>query len=438
MAALCIGFFMILVDMTIVAVANPAIMAGLSTDIDHVVWVTSAYLLCYAAPLLLTGRLGDSFGPKNVYLVGLAVFTAASLACGLSRNVEQLIAARAAQGIGAALITPQTMAVITRLFPPDRRVAAMSAWSAVAGVATLTGPVVGGLLVDGYGWEWIFLVNVPVGIIGFVAAVYGVPRFDTSPHRFDVVGILVSSLGLLLLVFGVQEGNAYHWSAGICSAIVGGSVLLIVFVVHQARVRDDSLLPIVVIRNRNFVVGNVATGLVNGALAALLVLAFFYAQIVRGLTPVQSALVFSPMAVVTGVLAPIVGRLSGRFDARLVPAIGFVTFAAGIVWLGMVMAPEAPVMVLIPPIALMGVANACIWAPLGAVVTHDVPPGQAGAAAGVFNTTRQTCAALGTAGVGAVINARLSAHAIPTAVAECSRPCRTPSGHPSEPRSPSR
>ena len=184
--ALLVGFFMILVDATIVSVANPAIMDHLDADFDAVIWVTSAYLLAYAVPLLLAGRLGDRFGPKNLYLVGLGVFTAASLWCGLSGSIETLIAARVVQGLGAALLTPQTLSTITRIFPPERRGVAMSVWGATAGVATLVGPLAGGVLVDGLGWQWIFIVNVPIGVIGIGLAHYLVPVLPTEKHGFDV------------------------------------------------------------------------------------------------------------------------------------------------------------------------------------------------------------------------------------------------------------
>ena len=167
--AMLVGFFMILVDATIVAVANPSIMDKLGADYDSVIWVTSAYLLAYAVPLLVAGRLGDRFGPKNLYLLGLTVFTAASLWCGLAGSIGMLIAARVVQGIGAALLTPQTLSTITRIFPAERRGVAMSVWGATAGVATLVGPLAGGVLVDRLGWQWIFFVNVPVGIIGLRA-----------------------------------------------------------------------------------------------------------------------------------------------------------------------------------------------------------------------------------------------------------------------------
>ena len=169
------GFFMILVDSTIVAVANVVIMQKLGTDYDGVIWVTSAYLLAYAVPLLVAGRLGDRFGPRNLYLAGLAVFTLASLWCGLSGSIGMLIAARVVQGFGAALLTPQTLSTITRIFPPDRRGAAMSVWGATAGVATLVGPLAGGVLVDHLGWQWIFFVNVPIGIVGLALAWVMVP-----------------------------------------------------------------------------------------------------------------------------------------------------------------------------------------------------------------------------------------------------------------------
>ncbi|MDP4960468.1 MAG: MFS transporter, partial [Mycobacterium sp.] len=210
--AMLVGFFMILVDSTIVAVANPAIMADLNiADYDTVIWVTSAYLLAYAVPLLMAGRLGDRFGPKKLYIIGLVVFTGASLWCGLSGSIGMLVAARVVQGIGAALLTPQTLSTITQIFPAERRGVALSAWGATAGVATLIGPLAGGVLVDYLGWSWIFFVNVPVGIVGLVLAVWLIPDLPTHPHRFDVLGVVLSGAGLFLIVFGLQEGQAYRW-----------------------------------------------------------------------------------------------------------------------------------------------------------------------------------------------------------------------------------
>lgn len=236
--ALVVGFFMILVDATIVSVATPAIMADLGADVASVVWVTSAYLLAYAVPLLITGRLGDRFGPKQVYSTGLVIFTLASLWCGLTATVAQLIVARIVQGLGASLMTPQTMAVITRTFPADQRGRAMSLWGAVAGIATLVGPILGGVLVDGLGWEWIFFVNVPVGVVALALALRLVPDLPTHVHRFDLLGVALSGVGMFLLVFGIQEGQTFDWGTiagpiSVWSLIIAGLVVLAAFVFWQ-------------------------------------------------------------------------------------------------------------------------------------------------------------------------------------------------------------
>jgi EmrB/QacA subfamily drug resistance transporter len=412
LGTLCIGFFMILLDMTIVAVANPAILNDLQTDVNSVVWVTSAYLLAYAAPLLVTGRLGDRFGPKNIYLIGLTVFTLASLWCALSSSIDMLIAARAVQGLGAALMTPQTMAVITRIFPPHRRGAAMGAWGSVAGVATLVGPILGGVLVDSLGWEWIFFVNVPVGLIAFLLALRFVPGLETHEHKFDIPGVVLSALGMFLLVFGIQEGSNFDWSAPVWAVIGAGIVILAGFVWYQSRNKGEPLLPLGLFRDRNFSLANVAISAMGASVTALMLPLFFYLQAVRGLSPTGSALVIAPMAIVTGLLAPVVGRMVDRLHPRYIPTFGFALLAMTIVWLASLMEVDTPVWQLMIPTVFMGLANACIWAPLGATATHGLPPRQAGAGAGVYNTTRQVGAVLGSAGVGALITARMSAQGL--------------------------
>ncbi|MGW1743989.1 DHA2 family efflux MFS transporter permease subunit [Nocardia sp. NPDC001965] len=410
LGALVVGFFMILLDVTIVAVANPAIMTGLGADISQVIWVTSAYLLTYAVPLLITGRLGDRFGPKNIYLIGLAVFTLASLWCGLSGSIETLIAARAVQGLGAALMTPQTMAVITRTFPPDGRGAAMGMWGAVAGLATLIGPILGGVLVDGLGWEWIFIVNVPVGVVAFALAVWLVPSLPTHQHKFDWLGVVLSAVGMFLLVFGIQEGNTKDWSGEIWAMIVAGVVVLAIFVATQARGSGEPLLPLPLFRDRNFSLSNLAIASMGAAVTAVMVPLYFYLQAVHGMTPTRSALVLAPMAIITGFAAPVVGKLSGRWHPRLIPTIGFLLFAISIFWFAVVMRdPHANITWLVVGGAVAGVSNACIWAPLATTATHNLPISQAGAGAGVYNTTRQVGSVLGSAAISALIAGRMSA-----------------------------
>jgi EmrB/QacA subfamily drug resistance transporter len=419
LAALCVGFFMILLDMTIVAVANPAILTGLHTTMPNVIWVTSSYLLAYAVPLLVAGRLGDRYGPKNLYLGGLTIFTLASLWCGLSGSIEMLITARAAQGLGAALMTPQTMAVITRTFPADKRGAAMGFWGAIAGVATLVGPILGGVLVDGLGWEWIFIVNVPIGIIAFALAFIFVPKLPTHPHKFDILGVVLSGAGLFLLVFGLQEGNTYDWSWWIWTLIVAGLAVIAGFVVYQARnKKGEPLLPLSLFKDRNFTLANVAISSMGAAITALMVPGFFYLQAVHEFSPTKAALVFAPMAVVTFILAPILARFVNTTHPALLPTVGFTIMVTGIIWFAQVMTPHASILDIMLPNAYLGIASACIWAPLATTATRNLPPAYAGAGAGVYNTTRQVGAVIGSAAISALVTQRMSAHGIPVRAQE--------------------
>lgn len=412
--SLVIGFFMILIDTTIVSVANPRIMEGLDADINSVIWVTSAYLLAYAVPLLITGRLGDRFGPKKLYLSGLVVFTLASLWCGLSGDVETLIAARVLQGLGAAMMTPQTMAVITRIFPPDRRGAAMAIWGATAGMATLVGPILGGVLVDGFGWEWIFFINVPIGVAGFILALRNVPALTTHPHRFDIPGVVLSAVGLFLLVFGIQEGETYNWGtiAGpvtVWGLIIAGLAVLVLFVVWQRLNKGEPLLPLALFGDRNFSLANIGITTVGFTVTAFSLPLIFYYQLVRGLTPTQSALMMVPMALISGGLAPVVGKIIDRVNPKFITAAGLALMAVALVWNSALMQPDTPILLFLLPSAVLGFANAGIWAPLSTTATRNLPPRQAGAGSGVYNTTRQIGAVLGSAAIAVLIQARLAA-----------------------------
>ncbi|MFE6736452.1 DHA2 family efflux MFS transporter permease subunit [Microbacterium sp. NPDC057650] len=416
--ALVIGFFMILVDTTIVSVANPAIKAALdpsTNNLDNVVWVTSAYLLAYAVPLLITGRLGDRFGPKNIYLIGLVIFTLSSLACGLSTDLEMLIAFRAVQGLGAAFMTPQTMAVITRTFPPERRGAAMGLWGATAGVATLVGPLLGGFLVDGLGWEWIFFINVPVGIIGFVLAVILVPRLKTHPHRFDYIGVVLSAAALFLIVFGLQEGEKFDWGPiwgpiTVWGLIAAGVVLLIVFVLQQWRTKSEPLVPLGLFNDRNFSASNVAIAAVGFTVTGMSLPFMFFLQLARGLTPTEAALLMVPMAVISGVLAPFAGSLLDRVDPRFILIPGLLCVAGGLLWNASMMNMDTPIWMFLLPSALMGIGNAGMWGPLATTATRRLPPRQAGAGAGIYNTTRTIGSVVGSSAIAAFMQARLEAN----------------------------
>jgi EmrB/QacA subfamily drug resistance transporter len=414
--ALVVGFFMILVDTTIVSIANPAIMAGLDADISQAIWVTSAYLLTYAVPLLITGRLGDRFGPRRIYLVGLTVFTLASLWCGLSTSIEMLIAARAVQGLGASLLTPQTMAVITRTFPPQARGKAMSLWGATAAVATLIGPLLGGVLVDSLGWEWIFFVNVPVGVIGFVLASRLVPELDTHAHRFDLPGVVLWAVAMTCVVFAIQEGQRYDWGTlwgpvSVPGLIAVGLAFLAAFIWWQRRTTGEALLPLRLFGDRNFSLANTAIAAVGFTVTANSLPLVFYYQLVLGFSPTRAALQLAPMALVSGSLAPLAGHLVDRVHPRILTTFGLLVMAGTLFWYSAWLVPDESLWWrLLFPSALMGVAGAFTYGPLSTTATYNLPVRDAGAGAGVYNSVRQVGAVLGSAAIAALMEGQLAAH----------------------------
>lgn len=407
MGALVLGFFMILVDTTIVSVATPAIMTELDAGVNEVVWVTSSYLLAYAVPLLITGRLGDRIGPKWVYLAGLVVFTLSSIWCGLSGGIEMLIIARVFQGLGASMMTPQTMAVITRTFPPQNRGRAMSLWGAVAGVAGLAGPILGGFLVGGPGWEWIFYINIPVGVIGFVLAWRLVPDLETHSHRFDLPGVLLSAAGMFALVFGIQEGEAFGWPGWVLALIGGGILIMVAFVIWQHLGRGEPLVPLRLFADRNFSLANIAIFTVGLMIIAQSLPLMLYAQTVRGWSPTQAALLTIPTAICGILLAPIVGRLVDRRHPRYLAGFGLLADAVALFWLSRVMTTDAAVWQLILPITLLGIGTAFTFGPLGTSANRNLPMAHAGAGSGVYNSTRQVGSVLGSAAIAALMEARL-------------------------------
>ncbi|AWH92319.1 DHA2 family efflux MFS transporter permease subunit [Dietzia lutea] len=410
LAALVIGFFMILVDQTIVAVATDAFVTQLGASTNQVIWVTSAYLLAYVVPLLFTGRLGDQIGPRTVAIAGLVVFTGASLWCGLAPNVEMLIVARVFQGVGAALLTPQSLSVITRVFAPERRGAAMGTWGAVAGIASVVGPVFGGVLIDAFDWRWIFFVNIPFGVLAVVLVWLWVPVLETRTRSYDVPGIVLSAIGMFLLVFGIQQGESHGWGGTTAALIVAGVVGLAMFVWWQSRVRTEPLVPLRLFRDRNFSIGTFGVSTIGFVTAGTMVPLMFYLQGVKELTPTRAGLMLLPMALVAGVLAPVVGRWADRLDPRIFTGVGYFSFAISLFWLALVMDSQTPVLVLLGPIALMGVANGCVWAPTSSTAMRRLELASAGAGSGVYNTTRQVGAVLGSAAIGALMQARQVAH----------------------------
>jgi MFS family permease len=270
------------------------------------------------------------------------------------------------------------------------------------------------VLVDGLGWEWIFFVNVPVGVVALVLALRLVPDLPTHVHRFDLLGVLLSAVGMFLLVFGIQEGQTFDWGTiagpiSVWSLIVAGLVVLAGFLFWQAHNRREPLLSLALFRDRNFSLANVAITTVGFAITSMTFPLMLYAQGVRGLTPTQAALLMAPMAVISAALAPLVGRLTDRHHPRYVAGLGLGCFPVSLVWLAAVLVPGAPIWQLLLPLALMGVATAFLFAPISSTATRNLPMAHAGAGAGVYNTTRQVGAVLGSAGIAAMMESRLSA-----------------------------
>jgi EmrB/QacA subfamily drug resistance transporter len=414
LAALCVGFFLIMMDTTIVNVAIPDMLADLNADLNGITWVNSVYLLAYAVPLLVAGRLGDQLGRKRVFVAGMAVFTAASLWCGLSTGVGMLVAARAVQGLGAAIMAPQTMAFIGILFPAERRGAALGAWGAVAGAATTAGPLLGGFLVSSLNWHSIFLVNVPIGIGGIIAALRLLPgEQEKRAHRFDFLGTVLCGLGLLALVFGLQNGAQYHWGTvfgpfTVPEFIGAGVLLLVAFVWWQRKNTAEPLMPLGLFRYRNFNAAVVATTTICFSLMGFYLPLTLLLQSVLLQTPWQAGLLMVPIAVGAGVMGPIAGTLSDKISGKWVVLNGFVLFAVGITMIALTAATDTNLVVLVVALAICGIATGIAFAPIANVATGDLPPQLMGAASGVFNLTRQVGSVVGTALVSVLLQAELA------------------------------
>jgi MFS family permease len=273
--------------------------------------------------------------------------------------------------------------------------------------------VLGGVLVDALGWEWIFFINIPVGIIGFVLAWRLVPSLETHNHRFDWLGVALSGVGMFLLVFGIQEGHQYHWSAGIWALIGSGIVVFALFVLWQSRNKAEPLVPLGLFRDRNFSLGNVAISVMGFAFTSLAIPLMIWAQVVRGLSPTRSGLLLVPMAVMSILLARTVGGLTDRVHPRIITGIGFASITLSLVWLSMLMTPDTSIWWTVPAMVVLGVGNALIWAPNSATTTRNLPLTLAGAGAGVYNATRQVGAALGSAGIAVLMDSRLAAEGLP-------------------------
>ncbi|MFD9907145.1 DHA2 family efflux MFS transporter permease subunit [Streptomyces sp. NPDC059063] len=415
LVTLCLGFFMTLLDTSIVNVAIPHMVDGLDATFDQVLWVLNAYVLVFAVLVLLCGRLGDLFGPRAMLVVGMTVFTLASLLCGLAQSAEVLIAARAVQGLGAACMAPQTLALLTATFPPERRGAAFGVWSAIGGVAPVAGPIVGGALVNEASWRWIFLINLPLGVLIVAMALALVPEVEERRRSaLDVRGVVLSTLGLLLITYGLIEGQKYDWGqvrsfVGIPLIIGVGVALVAVFVLDQWRRQDrQPLLPFALFSDRGFSTMMFVTAAVLFSVAALLLPLTIYLQSALGLSALGAGLVLAPPMVVQFVLAPVAGRQTDRIGGKFILFAGLLLFAAGLGLVAATARHDSHWSALMPGLLVAGAGMGAVFATMNAMAMKDVPPKLAGAASGVVSAARQLGMVFGGAAVGALLQNRLA------------------------------
>ncbi|MBG9288022.1 DHA2 family efflux MFS transporter permease subunit [Corynebacterium belfantii] len=410
--ALCIGFFMILLDQTIVAVATPALQADLHASYNEVIWLTSSYLLTFAVPLLITGRLGDRFGPKNIYIIGMVIFTLSSLACGFAPNMMMLISARTVQGIGASMLTPQTMSVINRVFACERRGAALGIWGSVAGIASLAGPILGGFITAWAGWQWIFFINVPIGVVSVFAVARFVPRFKPTERSIDGLSMVLSVVSVFALVVALQQGESAGWAWWIWVVMVVGIAVGVLFAYQQNRAEakgKDALMPLSLFHVRNFSLGNIGIAAMGFTIAGTPLPIMLYLQQVHSLTPLQAGLFMMPQALISAFFSPLIGHWSDHYSTSKLAGFGFSTMAVGLALIAAVMIIDVNLWWLVPAFIVYGLGNAFVWSPNSTSTMRDLPIHHMGVGSGVYNTTRQIGSVIGSAAIGAVLQWRIMA-----------------------------
>ena len=414
LTVLALGLFMTLLDLTIVNVAIPSIVDDLHASLDQILWVLNGYSLLYAVLLITSGRLGDIFGPRNMFAAGIVVFTIASALSGLAQDPIQLILARGAQGFGAAMLAPQGLPIMLSLFPAERRGGVFAIYGSLAGLAVLLGPVLGGFIVTHFGWRWIFYVNLPIGLITFALALVFVP--DLRPgrrHRLDFAGVGLATAGLLGVIFGLIEGQRYDWGTvwswiTIPEIIAAGVLTLAIFLVYQWRRQGhEPLLPFAVFKDRNFTLMTLVLLAMGFAILGVFLPMTLYYQSVLGLSAFDAGLAIAPQPLAMILLSGVAAALAARY-AKYILMAGLTLFAVGVAYIAWSAQVTSNRWSFVPGLVIAGIGMAGIWTPVFSLATRDLQPQLAGVASGVVNTIQEMGGVIGSAAIGALLQNQLA------------------------------
>lgn len=405
LVAMVFGLFMPMLDNLVVNVALPTIQRELAAKVSDLQWIIDAYTLTFASFMLIGGSLGDLFGRKRFFIAGLVVFTLGSLACGLAGSTEQLIAFRALQGLGAALLLPGSLSILTATFQGGERGTAIGIWAAMSGLAVAVGPLVGGYIVEHYSWETIFFINIPVGTVGLVltAIVVRETRDTTRARRLDVPGLITGTAGLFLLVYALIEGGSEGWDSDLILGAFGGSALLLItFIVIELK-SGSPMLPLHFFRNPTFAASNVVAASVFFALFGTNFFMALYLQNVRGFSPLETGVRLMPLTGAILLIAPVAGRLSDRHGSRWLMTLGCLYAAGGMALLLRIEPSSSYESVILPAFLALGAGLALTMPSMTAAVMGSVEPRHAGVASATTNTSRELGGVLGIALLGALV-----------------------------------
>ena len=392
-----VALFMVVLDNLVVSTALPVIRTDLGASLEELEWTVNAYTLTFAVFLLTGAALGDRFGRRRVFAIGLTIFTGASAAAALAPSMDALIVARAIQGVGGAIVTPLTLTILSDAFPKEKRGLALGAWSGIAGLAVASGPLVGGAVVDGISWQWIFWLNVPIGILLLPLALRFLRETHGPASGLDLPGLGLASAGLLGLVWGLIHGNGDGWtSPQIVASLTVGAALTAAFVAWELRARAP-MLPMRFFRDRAFAAANGASLFMYFGMFGSIFLLTQFLQTVQGHSPLGAGLRVLPWTAMPMVVAPIAGALSDRIGGRPLMAVGLSLQAIGLGWLAAVSTPTVPYSELVVPFILSGTGMAMFFAPVANVVLSAVRPEEEGQASGANNAIREVGGVFGVA-----------------------------------------